>query len=112
LIDFNGVLGKETPYSVAYAVCYLDCEKERRGLTMKIGSDDQCKVYLNGKQVIKNLTGRALWKDQDEARNITLKQGRNVVVFKVVNGIKTWAGCMRFTEAGTPVTDLMIKLEP
>ena len=53
VIDFNVILGHETPQSVAYAVCYIRSEVEQRGLQMLVGSDDEAKVYLNGKQVHK-----------------------------------------------------------
>ena len=36
---------------MAYAVCYIRSEAEQRGLRMLVGSDDEAKVYLNGKQV-------------------------------------------------------------
>ena len=54
VIDFNALLGHETTQSVAYAVCYLRSEAEQRGLQMLVGSDDEAKVYLNGKQVYTN----------------------------------------------------------
>ena len=59
VIDFNAILGQETTQSVAYAVCYLRSEAEQRGLQMLVGSDDEAKVYLNGKQVYK-VPSRAL----------------------------------------------------
>src|SRR5262249_7034748 len=51
LLDINGLLGQQTEDSVAYAVCYLVSNEKMPDLTMKTGSDDQAKVYLNGKEV-------------------------------------------------------------
>ncbi|HEV2945785.1 MAG TPA: hypothetical protein VGX70_00320 [Gemmataceae bacterium] len=113
LLDFNALLGKETEDSVAYAVCYLVTDKEMKDLTMKTGSDDQCKVYINGKEVFKNEEARPTEKDQDSTGNLTLKQGVNVIVFKVVNEKVDWSGCLRFTDKdGKPVTDLKVSLKP
>ena len=61
VIDFNALLGHETTQSVAYAVCYLRSEAEQRGLQMLVGSDDEAKVYLNGKQVYKCPVPRGLY---------------------------------------------------
>ena len=59
-IDFNAILGKVTEQGVAYAVCYLRSEAEQRGLQMLVGSDDEAKVYLNGKQVYRSASRATL----------------------------------------------------
>jgi hypothetical protein len=113
LLDFNAFLGKETEDSIGYAVCYLVADREMKDLTMKTGSDDQAKVYLNGKEVFKNEEARPADKDQDSTPNLTLKKGVNVLVFKIVNEKEDWAGCLRFTDKdGKPVTDLKVTLKP
>jgi hypothetical protein len=113
LLDFNALLGGQTEDSVAYAVCYLVADKEMTGLTLKMGSDDQAKVYLNGKEVVKNEDARPTEKDQNTAENVTLTKGVNVVVFKVVNEKMEWSGCIRFTDkGGSPVRDLKVRLKP
>ncbi len=113
LLDFNAFLKQQTEDSVGYAVCYLVADREMKDLTMKTGSDDQAKVYLNGKEVFKNEEARPADKDQDSTPNLTLKKGVNVVVFKVVNEKEDWSGCLRFTDKdGKPVTDLKVSLKP
>ena len=113
LIDFNEILGAETSNSAAYAVCYLESGSERKDLQLLMGSDDQGKVYLNGKELVKSLADRPAEKDQDKADGVTLNAGTNVVVFKVVNGGGGWQGCLRFKDkSGQPVKDLKIKLAP
>src|SRR5262245_60443494 len=113
LVDFNAILGKETEDSVGYAVCYLVADSEMKDLTMKTGSDDQCKVYINGKEVFKNEEARPAEKDQDSTAGLTLKKGTNVIVFKVVNEKVDWSGCLRFTDKdGKPITDLKVTLKP
>jgi hypothetical protein len=112
-IDFNGYLGAQTENSVAYAVCYLTADNDLANLTMKTGSDDQAKVYLNGKLVLKQEEARALEKDQDTVENLTLKKGSNVLVFKVVNEGIDWSGCVRFLDKdGKPVKNLKVSLSP
>ena len=94
--DFNDFLGRETEDSVGYAVCYVRAPAERKGVKLKIGSDDQAVVYLNGTEVVKHDEARALEKDQNTA-DVTLRKGVNVLVFKVVNEKVDWSGCARFT---------------
>jgi hypothetical protein len=95
--DFNDFLGGQTEDSVGYAVCYVHAPGEMKGVKLKIGSDDQALVYLNGKEVIKHAEARALEKDQNTAE-VTLNKGVNVLVFKVVNEKIDWSGCARFTD--------------
>jgi WD40 repeat protein len=56
-IDFNGFLGRQTERSVAYAVCYVESDADRADLELRVGSDDQAKVYLHGRQKHKFLPG-------------------------------------------------------
>ncbi len=112
-IDFNSLLGHETTQSVAYAVCYLRSEAEQRGLRMLVGSDDEAKVYLNGKQVHKSPFGRAFLADQDTVPDLALNAGLNVLVFKVVNELGYWLGSIRFTDAqGNPLKGIKVTLDP
>jgi len=113
LLDLNAFLGSVTEDSVGYAVCYLVADKDIPDLTMKTGSDDQAKVYLNGKEVFKNDEARPAEKDQDSTPNLGLKKGVNVIVFKIVNEKMDWSGCLRFTDKdGKAVTDFKVALKP
>jgi len=113
LLDLNAFLGQQTEDSVAYAVCYLVTDEKMPDLTMKTGSDDQAKVYLNGKEVCKNEEARATDKDQDSTPNITLAKGVNTIVFKIVNEKIDWSGCLRFTDKdGNPVKNIKVTLKP
>jgi hypothetical protein len=113
LLDFNAFLGNQTEDSVGYAVCYVVTDDEMKDLTMKTGSDDQAKVYLNGKEIFKNEEARPADKDQDSTPNVTLKKGVNILVFKVVNEKVDWSGCLRFTDKdGKPITNFKVNLKP
>ena len=113
VLDFNALLGQVTTQSVAYAVCYLSSETEQRGLRMLVGSDDEAKIYLNGKQIYKCLEARPLVPDEDTVPDLTLNAGLNVLVFKVVNETEEWQGALRFTDpAGQPVKGVRVTLAP
>ena len=113
VMDFNALLGQETTQSVAYAVCYLQLETEQRGLQMLVGSDDEAKVYLNGKQVYTNALARPVYAVEDTVPDIALNAGLNVLVFKVVNETRDSKGSIRFTDAqGNPVKGIKVTLDP
>jgi hypothetical protein len=113
LLDFNQLLGKKTEWSVAYAACYIQSEAAQAGVVMKVGSDDQAKIYLNGKEIYRNELARACVPDQDEVAGIELRAGLNMLVFKVVNEIKDWQGSVRFTDAaGQPLKGIRVTLDP
>jgi WD40 repeat protein/serine/threonine protein kinase len=112
-IDFNEIQGHQTERSVAYAVCYIRSEVARRGLQMLVGSDDEAKVYLNGKPIHKSGLSRNWMPDQDTVPDIALQEGVNVLVFKVVNEVGGWQGSIRFTDAqGNPVQGIKVTLTP
>lgn len=114
VLDLNALAKEQTDKTVGYAVSYLRAEAERKDLQLKMGSNDQGKVYLNGKALLKATDPRSLEQDADVARNVTLNKGVNVVVFKIFNdGGYDWQGCLRFTDAsGKAVTNLVVRLEP
>jgi hypothetical protein len=113
-LDLNALAKAQTEKTVAYAVCYIFCGTERKDLQLKMGSNDEAKVYLNGNVLLKASDPRTLDQDADVAKNVTLNKGVNVIVFKIFNeGGSDWQGCLRFTDAkGKAVTDLSIRMEP
>ncbi len=112
-IDFNELQGEVMPRSVAYAVCYLESATAQKGLVLKIGSDDQARVYLNGQSVYEQIRPRGLKLDEDTVSDVELRAGLNVVVFKVVNGELGWGGSLRFaTRDDQPVPGIQITLDP
>jgi serine/threonine protein kinase/tetratricopeptide (TPR) repeat protein len=113
LIDFNQLVGGTTDWSVAYAVCYIQTDTAHRDLLMRVGSDDQAKVFLNGQEVYQSGKARSYVTDQDVVRGVELKAGLNVLVFKVVNERWDWRGSARFTDAaGQPVNGIRVTLTP
>jgi WD40 repeat protein len=112
VLDFNGVLGRETNQSVAYAVCYLVSDRARDKLWLEVGSDDQAKVYLNGEEVYQYPLPRPL-AGLDKVGPVRLRPGTNVLVFKVVNESEEWLGCVRLVDAdGKPAQGIQVRLKP
>lgn len=111
-IDFREFVEPERHENVVgYAVCYVVAETELTGLKLLMGSNDQGKILLNGRQVVKFDATRALEKDQTAAELVTLRKGENVLLFKVINEGNNWQGCVRFVDgAGKPVTGLRVTL--
>jgi hypothetical protein len=110
-IDFRGSFGAERGEDVGgYAVAYVIADADMK-VKLAVGSNDQCKAYVNGKQVIKFVDTRTLEKDSDTGET-TLVKGQNVLVFKVLNEKNNWSGCARFLKDGAPVKDLKISLTP
>jgi hypothetical protein len=108
LLDFNGHLGAQTEDAIGYAVTYVTAPADMT-VKMKSGSDDQCKVWLNGKEVFKFADARPADKDQDTTE-VSLKKGVNVLVVKVVNEKVDWSFCVRFTDKDDkPVAGLTAK---
>lgn len=111
--DVNEILGGMHENVTAYAVAYVVAAREITGAQLLMGSNDQGKVWLNGKEAVKFTDTRTLDPDTDKATNLTLKAGVNVVVFKVINENNNWQGCLRFTDAaGKPLAGLTLRLAP
>jgi GH35 family endo-1,4-beta-xylanase len=110
--DFNAILKTENDRAAGYMVTYIECDREMNDVTMALGSNDQGRLYLNGKDIYAVQDARSLELDADKGK-VHLNKGVNVVVFKVINEQNSWQGSMRFLDkTGAPVTDLKIKLSP
>jgi WD40 repeat protein/serine/threonine protein kinase len=111
VLDFNAVLGQVTERSVAYAACYLECDGLHKDLWLQVTSDDQSKVYLNGKEIYQCY--RRGYRGNLDTIPVVLQQGTNVLVFKVVHESGGWQGCVRLVDAaGRPAQGIRVKLTP
>lgn len=112
-IDLNDLLGKQNEDVLGYLVTYIVAEKDMPGLSMAVASNDQARIYLNGKEVYKFTDTRTLEKDTDKVDNVTLNKGVNVIVFKVINQKNDWGAGLRFKDKdGKPVSALTVKTAP
>jgi hypothetical protein len=108
--DFNAILKTVNDHAAGFIVTYIECDKEMTNVTMTLGSNDQGRLYLNGKDIYVFTEARVLELDADKG-NVSLNKGLNVIVFKVINEQGNWQAAMRFLDkTGAPVKDLKIKL--
>jgi hypothetical protein len=114
VIDFRELVKEgEGEDVVGYAVAYLVADDDLKDLQMKIGSNDEAKIYLNGKEVYKFAETRVLEEDTDTVKGVSLNKGRNALVFKVINEKNNWQACLRFTDKdGAPAKNLRVSLKP
>src|SRR4029079_5632651 len=110
-IDFLQAFGAQRGEDVAgYAVAYINADAEMN-VRLSVGSNDQCKVWVNGKQIIKFTETRTLDKDTDSAEAV-LNKGQNVLVFKVINEKNNWQGAARFLQNGVAPRTIRISTAP
>lgn len=74
----------------AYALITLESTLARNGVTMRVGSDDSVKVWLNGEVVHKNPVDRGSGGYQDTFQ-ANLKQGNNLLLVKVSQAWGNWS---------------------
>jgi hypothetical protein len=112
-IDFHPLFLAGPNWSVTYAVCYIESESDQTGLTIKVSSEDQSKIYLNGNEIYRCERARQYLPDQDEVSGVELKRGLNTLVFKVANEEDTPQASLRFTDAaGRPLKGIRTTLTP
>jgi hypothetical protein len=111
-IDFRQSFGAERGEDAAgYAVAYVIAD-EPATLKLSVGSNDQFKLWVNGRQTLKFAETRTLEKDT-EFTDVALTKGQNVLVFKVINEKNSWQGCARITtKDGAPAKGIRISLTP
>jgi hypothetical protein len=100
-------LMRPNEWAVAYATACVR-SPDTRNAQLRIGSDDDVKVWLNGKSVLSKGVARYAAMDQDIVP-VRLESGRNQILLKVCNRTGSWGFYMRITEApGKPYDDLTI----
>lgn len=86
-IDLNAALGK-TDGALAYAFTTFEAEKAQAAV-LALGSNDGCRVWLNGEQVFDHPAARSLMADSDQIP-VLLRAGTNSLLFKVENQGNAW----------------------
>ena len=110
-IDFRESFDRENgEYAIGYAVTYVHADAPMN-VTLALGTNDQGKAWFNGREVMSHEEARVLNKDEDRIP-VSLVQGQNVLVLKVINEVNNWQGCARFLKDGAPVKNLRIALAP
>jgi hypothetical protein len=110
--DFTAMVKTLNDREAGYAVTYIESETEQSDVIMAVASNDEGRIYFNGVDIYVFGEPRTLMLDADKGK-VTLKKGRNVVVFKVINEQGNWQGAMRLLDrGGAPLKDVKIKLSP
>jgi hypothetical protein len=109
-VDFLQAFPQPGEQVAAYAATYVMADTEMN-VTLAVGTNDQGKAWLNGKEVFKFAETRVLEKDATRVP-VTLRKGQNVLVLKIVNETNNWQACARFLKDGQPVTGLRIATAP
>jgi hypothetical protein len=96
--DVQGILSLQALFKpnrdrVAYAYAVISVETEQ-DVTLKIGSDDAVKCWINGERVHANNTYRPVRVDEDKAE-AHFKAGENEILMKIVQGGGGWGFCLR-----------------
>jgi len=85
---------------VAYLRTKLQWPEEQQ-VKLWIGSDDGCKMWVNGEVVHSNNIARPFTIDQDTA-TATLKQGENIIMMKVTQNNLPWGASLGIEEPRPP----------
>jgi hypothetical protein len=110
-LDFSAFSRDVVTQGVAYAVCYLVSPTERKGLRLLLNTPNPTALYLDGKEVFKNLKDRM----GREELEIDLAQGVNVLVYISFRRTdsRTWEGMISLSDARfEPLRDVRITLDP
>ena len=100
--------GKEEAFYAAYAWISFTSPEEREA-EIRFDSDDQGKVWLNGKKVYAHRRTRGAQIDR-RTIPITLSAGDNTILVKVCNQSLPWGFYLRITDTdGNPFEDLTVK---
>ena len=110
---FNGFIdfGEDINWRVSYAWTTITSPDEREVL-FRFSSDDQSKIWLNGKEVFVDPNAQSAILDKNTIP-VTLKAGKNTILVKVCNEEMSWGFYLRLTDVdGKPFEDLKINGVP
>ena len=93
ILDLLSACGGEQ--QAAYVRTWVRSDKEQPAKLL-FGTDDGCKVWVNGKEVFANPAGGAATPDKYKA-DVTLKSGWNALLLKVTQDTGPWEFCLRIT---------------
>ena len=100
------------PYnSLFWGVTVIDCPEPLTDVRLAIGSNGASMWWLNGESVLTLDGDRRMVEDDCVSQRLTLKKGRNILRFALVNGPGLSDLCARFIdEQGKPVKNYTIHL--
>ena len=101
------------PYnSLFWGVTVVDCPEDMAGVRLASGPNGASMWWLNGERVLTLDGDRRMVEDDCVSQRLTLKKGRNVLRFALVNGPGLSDLCARFIdEQSNPVKNYSIKVQ-
>ncbi len=94
-----------TTHCVAYATCEVVSPRTQR-VQMRVGSDDDAVIWLNGKEIYRFSGVRGVQEDTDIVE-VELPEGQSTLLVKNYNRKGEWGFFMRFTDLdGKPLAGL------
>jgi len=81
-------------FLVGYGYCEIE-SPEDRVCVLALGSNDGCRVWLNGERIWDHPEARGITADDDLVA-VTLRKGRNKLLLKVEERGNVWGFCVRF----------------
>ena len=109
LFRFAEWAGCEPYNSLFWGETTIVCQQEMKDVRLAAGSNGASCWWLNDEQVLTLDGDRRMVEDDGMSARLTLKEGRNVVRFCLVNGPGLSDFCVRFVdESGKPITQLFI----
>ena len=106
VVNESGMEEGALDHITSYALYTYKSDKAQK-VTMKTGSDDSIKVWINGEVAFKNAVnrGRGMWQDEFA---IDLKQGDNLIMVKVSEAGGGWGMHVGISETPfVPVVDIL-----
>lgn len=82
-------------WAVAYLSITIDSDREQKA-ELRLGSDDQAKLWLNGQLVFQQARARRFAADNDIVP-VELRKGANRLLVKVCNEQGEWSFSLRLT---------------
>lgn len=93
IVNLDNVISKE---SLVLAYGYTEIvAPEDKIMILGLGTNDGCRVWLNGDQILDIATERGLFTD-DDLIPVFLKKGKNTLLIKVEERGGSWGFCARF----------------
>ncbi len=109
VFDFKTVCPDPSDNVTGYAYVTIKAPKDMPA-KLSLGSDDGCKVWLNGKVIHTHPEDRALEKDADQV-DIALVKGDNKLLIKVVQVGGDWSVAARVTKTTESVADVSFQVD-
>ncbi len=97
-------------YGVIFWGCtIIDCPEEIKDVRLSAGTNAASMWWIDGEEVLLMQSDRRMVQDDCMSSRLTLKKGRNVIWFSVINGPGMSDMCVRFIdEQGKPVTNFTV----